>query len=383
MPALFVSKLCGFCWRDRFMRPEMFRWHASSAVRLAFAALAAGALVGSATSVAAQQRSPAASEKTSAVEVSARRIESYQRGISGSNQFGRLQFRGGLIMTSTDERFGGLSGLIIAPDGRRFLAVTDQGNWLSAEIAYSGKAPSSVEKARMGPILGLNGRPLTRKRDADAEEIALLSGTLANGIALVSFERNHRLVRHPIIDGALGRPTALVALPPDARRMKSNSGLEAVTILRGGPNRGAILALAEELLDANDNHTGWLLGKGAPQRLALKDLGGFALTGVAALEDGSVLILERRFRMSEGVKMRLRLVTADELKPGRVIEGETLISSDMGYEIDNMEAIAVHKASTGETVITLLSDDNFNKFLQRNLLLQFALLPPGAKSTSR
>jgi hypothetical protein len=361
----------------------MFRWHASSALRLVFAVLAAGVLVGSATSVAAQQKSPAASEKTSAVEVSARRIESYQRGISGSNQFGRLQFRGGLVMTSTDERFGGLSGLIIAPDGRRFLAVTDQGNWLSAEIAYSGKAPSSIEKARMGPILGLNGRPLTRKRDADAEEIALLSGTLANGIALVSFERNHRLVRHPIIDGALGRPTALVALSPDARRMKSNSGLEAVTILRGGSNRGAIFALAEELLDANDNHTGWLLGKGAPQRLTLKDFGGFALTGVAALEDGSVLILERRFRMSEGVKMRLRLVTADELKPGRVIEGETLISSDMGYEIDNMEAIAVHKSSTGETVITLLSDDNFNKFLQRNLLLQFTLLPPGAKSTSR
>jgi hypothetical protein len=235
----------------------------------------------------------------------------------------------------------------------------------------------------MGPILGLNGRPLTRKRDADAEEIALLSGTLANGIALVAFERNHRLVRHPIVDGALGRPTALVSLPQEARRMKSNSGLEAVTVLRGGPSRGAILALAEELLDANDNHTGWLLGKGAPQRLTFKDFGGFALTGSAALEDGSVLILERRFRMSEGVKMRLRHVPADELKPGHIIEGETLISSDMSHEIDNMEAIAVHKSPAGETVITVMSDDNFNKFLQRNLLLQFTLLPPGAKSTSR
>lgn len=361
----------------------MFRWHASSAVRLAFAALAASALIGSATPIAAQQKSPAASEKTSAVEISAHRLESYQRGLSGSNQYGRLQFRGGLVMTSTDERFGGFSGLIIAPDGRRFLAVTDMGHWLSAEIAYSGKAPSSIEKARMGPILGLNGRPLTRKRDADAEEIALLSGTLANGVALVAFERNHRLVRHPIIDGALGRPTALVSLPQEARRMKSNSGLEAVTVLRGGPSRGAILALAEELLDANDNHTGWLLGKGAPQRLTFKDFGGFALTGAAALEDGSVLILERRFRMSEGVKMRLRHVPADELKPGHIIEGETLISSDMSHEIDNMEAIAVHKSPAGETVITIMSDDNFNKFLQRNLLLQFTLLPAGAKSTSR
>jgi hypothetical protein len=355
---------------------QSLRLNAFHGARLAAAALAISYLVGF-------LQPTAAADKVSAIEVSARRLESFQRGFSGTKRFGRLEFRGGLVMTSTDKRFGGFSGLIIAPDGRHFLAVSDTGEWLAAEIAYAGKAPSSIEKARMGPILALNGRPLTRKREADAEEIALLSGTLRNGIALVAFERNHRLARHPVIDGVLGRPTGLVSLPPEARRMTSNSGLEAVTVLRGGPNRGAILALAEELRDANDHHTGWLLGKGAPQRLALKDIGGFALTGAAALDDGSVVILERRFRMTEGVRMRLRYVPADELKPGRVIEGETLILSDMSYEIDNMEAIAVHTAPTGETVITLMSDDNFNKFFQRNLLLQFTLHKSADKSTSR
>ncbi len=356
-------------------RPHAFR---------AAAALAVGLLMGGFSMPAAsQQKGTAASEKVSAIEVSARRLDSFQRGLAGTKKFGRLEFRGGLVMTSPDERFGGISGLIIAPDGRRILAITDQGHWLSAEIAYAGAAPSGIEKARMGPILALNGRPLTRKRDADAEEIALLSGTLKNGVALVAFERNHRLVRHPVVDGALGRPAGVVSLPPDARRMKSNSGLEAVTVLRGGPNRGAILALAEDFRDGNDHHTGWLLGKGVPQRLAIKDIGGFALTGAAALDDGSVLILERRFRMTEGVRMRLRHVPADELRPGRAIEGETLIQSDMSYEIDNMEAIAVHTAPGGETVVTLVSDDNFNKFLQRNLLLQFTLHRAGDKSTSK
>jgi len=332
---------------------------------------------------AAQKGGLAAEDKISAIEVSARRLDSFQRGFSGTKRFGRLEFRGGLVMTSTDKRFGGLSGLIIAPDGRRFTAITDEGEWLSAEIAYAGAAPSGIEKARMGPILALNGRPLTRKRDADAEEIALLSGTLKSGVALVAFERNHRLVRHPIVDGALGRPTGLIALPPEMRGMRSNSGIEAVTVLRGGANRGAILVLAEELPDANGHHSGWLLGKGAPQRLAIKDIGGFALTGAAGLEDGSVLLLERRFRITEGVKMRLRHVPADELRPGRVIEGETLIHADMSYEIDNIEAIAVHAAPSGETVITLLSDDNFNTFFQRNLLLQFTLHKSGDKSSSR
>jgi hypothetical protein len=344
--------------------------------------LVACALFGSASSASAQKASTSAKD-TSAVEVIARRLDSYQRGLGSSKQFGRLEFRGGLVLSSPDARFGGFSGLIVAPDGRHLLATSDQGHWLSGEITYAGKAPSGIDKARIGPLLALNGRPLLRKRDADAEEIALLSGTLKSGTALVAFERNRRIARYPIRNGALGKPAGLISLPAAARRTKSNTGLEAVTVLRGGPFRGAILAFAEDLRDANGHHTGWLLGRGAPKQLAYRDIGGFALTGAASLDDGSVLILERRFRMTEGVRMRLRFIPRNELKPGHVIEGEPLILSDMSYEIDNMEAVAVHKAPGGETVITIMSDDNYNKFLQRNLLLQFTLLPPGAKSTSR
>lgn len=364
------------------MRSEAFGRYFGRAAFLAASFFAASALINP-PSTAFAQKAATAVGGISPVQVTARRLENYQRGFGNSKQFGRLEFRGGLVLSSSDARFGGFSGLIIAPDGRHLLAVSDQGHWLSGEIEYAGKAPSGIGKARMGPMLGLNGRPLTRKRDADAEEIALLSGSLRSGVALVAFERNRRIARHPILNGELGKPAGLVSLPAEARRTKSNTGLEAVTVLRAGPFRGAILAFAEDLRDANDHHTGWLLGKGAPKQLAYKDIGGFALTGAAALDDGSVLILERRFRMTEGVRMRLRLVPADELKPGRVIEGETLILSDMSYEIDNMEAVAVHKSPGGETVITIMSDDNYNKFLQRNLLLQFTLLPPGAKSTSR
>jgi hypothetical protein len=324
-----------------------------------------------------------ASTKTAAIEISSRRLDSYQRGFGDAKRFGRLEFRGGLVMTSPEARFGGFSGLIISPDGRRMMAVSDEGHWLTATITYAGKVPSGLDNARMGPILGFNGRPLIRKRDSDAEDLALLSGTLANGVALVSFERDHRIVRYPIIDGALGRPTARISLPPESKRMTSNSGIEAVTVLRGGPMRGAILAFSEALKDGDGNLIGWFLGKGAPKQLALKDIGGFAITGAAAMEDGSVLILERRFRYTEGVKMRLRHVPADDLRPGKVITGEVLIASDMAYEIDNMEAIGVHTAPGGETVVTIMSDDNYNKLFQRNLLLQFTLHPVGAKATSR
>jgi hypothetical protein len=37
-----------------------------------------------------------------------------------------------------------------------------------------------------------------------------------------------------------------------------------------------------------------------------------------------------------------------------------------------MEGIAAHRSASGETILTLISDDNFSA-LQRTLLMQFAL----------
>lgn len=43
------------------------------------------------------------------------------------------------------------------------------------------------------------------------------------------------------------------------------------------------------------------------------------------------------------------------------------------FAIDNMEGIDAHVTADGETVLTLVSDDNFS-FLQRTLLLQFTMV---------
>ena len=96
------------------------------------------------------------------------------------------------------------------------------------------------------------------------------------------------------------------------------------------------------------------------------------ITDAAALPDGGIVILERRFRFSEGVQMRIRRISQSELEPGALIEGEVLLEANDAFNIDNMEAIAAHRAAAGETVITLMSDDNFSPF-QRTLIMQFAL----------
>jgi hypothetical protein len=77
--------------------------------------------------------------------------------------------------------------------------------------------------------------------------------------------------------------------------------------------------------------------------------------------------------------MRMRLIQADKIEPGAVLDGETLIQADLGQEIDNMEGLGVHTESDGTTVLTILSDDNFNPVLQRTLLLQFSLERPLVK----
>jgi hypothetical protein len=311
------------------------------------------------------------------IDVTASRINSFLR-TSSTKRLGRLEFRGGLTLTSQVKAFGGLSGLIVESGTNRLLSISDEGHCFAGTLNYEGSAPAGITSARMGELLALNGRALTRKRDSDAEGLTLLDGNLTRGTALVSFERNHRIGRYPIVDGLLQAPAGLMKLPADSRRMSPNKGLEVLTVMSGGPHRGSPVAMSERLLTPEGHHTGWIFGKGEPQRFHITDIGEFDLTGAASLPDGSLLLLERRFRWLEGVKMRLRLFKPSDLVQGAVMAGETLIQADLTAEIDNMEGIAVHRDTRGATVITLVSDDNYNATLQRTILLQFALDPAGA-----
>jgi hypothetical protein len=325
-----------------------------------------------ATTAAAFAAPAAPSAPNGLITVTARKIETFSR-TSDEKRFGRLTFRGGLVLTSDNKDFGGLSGIDIEADGKSFVAITDEGHWLTGHLTYDGTAPSGLTNVRQGPIFGIGGRALTRKRDLDAEACTILEGTLARGTVLIAFERNHRIGRFPVVDRVIQPPVANLKLPPEAQKMRSNQGLEAMSVLRGGPYKGSVIALSERFPDPAGQHVGWLWINGEPQRFGLRNIDGFDITDVNSLPDGTVLILERRFRWTEGVKMQLRLVKPAELQPGAMINGEVLISADMGYDIDNMEGLGVHRTAKSETILTLISDDNFNHFLQRTILLQFAL----------
>ncbi len=80
--------------------------------------------------------------------------------------------------------------------------------------------------------------------------------------------------------------------------------------------------------------------------------------------------------------MRVRRVRASDVRPGALLVGNVLLEADMSSEIDNMEALSVSRNARGQTVLTIMSDNNFNSLLQRNLLLQFALAPETVSKAS-
>ena len=331
----------------------------------------------------AQETDPPPPAAVENIEITSLPIPHFERGAPETKRFGLLEFRGGLVLNSSSRHFGGWSGLVMEADGKSLLAVSDVGSWMSADLIYEGKRPARFARARLGPLLGSRGQPLAEKREQDAEGLTLLEGTLQHGTVLISFERLHRIGRFPVRKGEVGAPTGYLKLPADAKRMQDNQGIEAIAVLQGGPGKGSIVAFPERFTRGSGYHTGWIWIGNEPHKFQLQDLDGFNITDAASLPDGSLLVLERYFRWSEGVKMRLRLIRAGEIAPGARITGRTLFQGDASYEIDNMEGLSVHRSVDGDTIVSMISDDNFNHLLQRTLFLQFVLREDGLSNASR
>lgn len=296
----------------------------------------------------------------------------FDRENPSRKEFGKLTFRAGFNLYAKSSHFGGYSALAIDPSGRSLLAISDAGSWLKANLDYDGRRLKGLSDVVLGPILGADGRPLGDNRERDSEGMALIDGGPRQGTAYISFERKHRIARYPFTTERFGPPTGAIPLPAAAKAMSANRGIEAMAFIPAGKLKGTLVAFAEGLTDRAGNLQGWLIGGPSPGGIVVKRLGGFDITDAAALPDGGLVVLERRFRFSEGIKMRIRRIAASELKRGASISGEVLLEADDSLNIDNMEAIAAHRGASGETVLTLMSDDNFSA-LQRTLIMQFAL----------
>jgi hypothetical protein len=283
-----------------------------------------------------------------------------------ANRLDRLIWRGGIAMTANSPHFGGWSDLHVSADGRSLTSISDEGAWLTAAIDYDAKGNlAGLGNARIGQLRGLDGKPIPNKAEADAEAMA----RLPDGAWLVAFERRHRIWRY----AALTDTPAPIEGPADIGRQPSNGGIEALTALADG----TVIAISEEYSLRPDTVVGWIGTPGAGGRYRWRTfdyatIPDFKPTAIASLPDGSLATIERAFDMVRGVRCRVMRLDAAQIEAGTTVRAVELARLASPYAVDNLEGIAATRGARGETLLWLISDDNFNP-LQRNILLLFEL----------
>ncbi|RDD63034.1 esterase-like activity of phytase family protein [Ferruginivarius sediminum] len=277
---------------------------------------------------------------------------------------GKLIWRGGLVLRADHADFGGLSGLVLSQDGMRMVAIGDKGSWVEAALTYdsAGKL-SGVGDAIIDGYRDPAGKTVHTASDRDAEGLT----RLADGSLLVAFEQRHRLWRYPAGPHPLAQPAEPVPAPDRLMEAPHNKGAEALARLADGR-----LLMLIEGLESGEHRLGFLRNQDGWTEVAYPREDGFQPTAAAQLPDGDLLVLERQFSILTGFRTRIRRIPLARIEPGSLLTGPVIAAFRPPLIADNFEGLAARRGPAGQTLVYVLSDDNFNG-MQRNLLLMFAL----------
>lgn len=252
--------------------------------------------------------------------------------------------------------FGGFSGLELADDGRRMMALSDRGMLLTARIARINGQISDIVPDRNQPLKSARGTALD-SQTVDSEGLVLAP----DGTVFISFERMQKVARYESPDG----PAQFLNQPRAFRRMRSNGSLEALAM----DNDGRLLTLPENGVDPQGmipvfrwDGRHWSTPFSVPAR------GRFLPVGADIGPDGRLYLLERDVGLF-GFRSRLRRwdLMATELR-----NEQTLFETRTGTH-DNLEGLAVWRDADGVLRATMIADDNFS-FFQRTEIVEYAII---------
>lgn len=275
----------------------------------------------------------------------------------GRAAVGDFRYAGGIALTSNQtSRLHGLSDLSISPENRITSVSDDGADLLTARLILdpAGRLVGIADVV-LKPLHGLDDRPFQDKAMSDAEGLTLI----ADGEMLVSFEREHRILRYP----AAGAPSPV---PMPSIAMAENDGMEGLTAAR---------AVAPDAYWVGVEPGGiWLcrLSAACQEVQGLpRPPPGFRLSSLTTGPGGELVILHHSWFPTIGSRIQVHIVR-DPTGAKQVIGGFAMTPSTT---VDNYEGIAVTAGLNGDWRLYLLSDDNFNA-AQRTLLLAFDWTPP-------
>lgn len=260
-----------------------------------------------------------------------------------------VAFVGGWHLTAKNADFGGLSGLDMTEAGD-LLTVSDRGNFI--KIGMANGAPDG--RAEISLMLRADGKRLSGKRNVDAEGLAY-----RDGLALVSFERNHRVLAFNLAGcGGAARGVAVSQLPDNlaGQPVAPNSGAEAIWL---GPD-GRLTVGYETVID---------------QQASLLTLN----SNEGVLSPPATINVPEDFRLvgASGPALLLRAYSRDQGNRSeiRIIDQDVLFQLTPPLKVDNFEGIVLSDPISGVRRLYMISDDNFSG-RQRTLLYAFDIRMP-------
>ena len=289
--------------------------------------------------------------------------------LTNATSFGPLTWRGGIELTSSNKKFGGLSGLVMADECTSLRAVSDKGRWITADVAYAGNVLSGLTSSSIAPILDDRGKPRPGIW-GDAEAIATGPG----GKTIVGFESRTRIGAYDLARKGFKARFQSLNPPKEIAKGPQNGELESVGYFGTGALAGNYLAVAESNFDTQGSTKAWVWNGKRSIAFSIRQLENYEITDLAILPDGDALILQRSYSLTTLPGMAISRLSARDIGAGKTVALETLLEVKIPfYAVDNMEGLAVCERN-GELRVNILSDNNF-KAVQRTLLLQFAYTP--------
>ncbi|HKK97167.1 MAG TPA: esterase-like activity of phytase family protein, partial [Marivita sp.] len=261
------------------------------------------------------------------------------------------QFLSSYTWSKDREDFGGYSGIVISPDGGQFTILSDRAHVIEGILFRHGDRILGVRSQRTA-TLDFPETLFEESRKRDSEGLA----KDVDGRLYVSLESSNQVARRDL-DGTWS------ALPPfpAIQNLSVNKGLEALAV----DADGTVYAIPE----ASDGLTipfpvfAHCDGKGWSVPFALARTPGVVPVGADFGPDGLLYVLERGFA-GFGFYSQVRRFALEGDAP---LEGEMLLRTAMRRH-DNLEGIAVWQNEGGDLRLTMISDDNFNRFQKTEIV---------------